>query len=249
MKKNIIFLLFLFVLFICFGCNYNNKYNGKYKELYTVAINSLLWNNGHSFTADRYCDSEINIVEEDEFGRILFTYYEKYYAGGYISFSALLICQKIADKQVYYYENINFIIKDDSEFHQLNNEFDDESIYDLKIFNDWNMKIDLSRCISKEVTDEKMKIPFGDDIKNDIINIYALDEKWYLIYTDFLTYNFDSSMFIFYGYVRCEEENIYFIGVCEIELNIINNITINTIPNPYDYKDELMSLKENVKWS
>ena len=76
--------LYIFIL-ICFviiglvfnGCTYK-EYKGEYPDLYTVAINSILWNNGHSYGADKAVDSNIEVIETDEYGRILFSYYEKY---------------------------------------------------------------------------------------------------------------------------------------------------------------------------
>ena len=91
MKKIVtLSLLNLFILLCITGCKYKG-YSGDYPNLYTVAINSVLWNNGHSFSADKYADSKIEIIDEDKYGRIMFTYYEKYYAGADISFSALKI--------------------------------------------------------------------------------------------------------------------------------------------------------------
>ena len=105
-KIKLIILFPIFILLILTGCTYKG-YTGDYSNLYTVAINSILWNNGHSFSADKYINPHIEIIDEDMYGRVMFTYYEKYYAGANISFSALIICQNSNDKYVFYYEDVN----------------------------------------------------------------------------------------------------------------------------------------------
>ncbi len=45
---------FLYVLIGLKGCY--DGYSGEYPNLYTVAINSILWNNGYSYSADRRAD-------------------------------------------------------------------------------------------------------------------------------------------------------------------------------------------------
>ncbi|MDE6661571.1 MAG: hypothetical protein K2J93_07095, partial [Anaeroplasmataceae bacterium] len=82
----------LVLLFFIFWYNLfkYKEYTGEHPHLYTEAINSLLWTYGHSTAADKFCNSEIEIIEEDEFGRVLFEYNEKYYIGDLV-FSSLLI--------------------------------------------------------------------------------------------------------------------------------------------------------------
>lgn len=149
----------LTVLTGCAACSYKG-YSGNYPDLYTVAINSLLWNKGHSDKIDRFCDSEINILEKDEIGRILYIYYEDYYDGGTISFSSLIIAQYLADDYVYYYEDCNYLIKEQEFYADELSEFSREEIEELKKANDWDKELDLSKCIKKQVVREKQGLPF-----------------------------------------------------------------------------------------
>ena len=86
---------------------YFTGYTGNYPDLYTVAIKSTLhvtgiaWMEGNPF---------IRILDEDEFGRVLFSYSEGYSPfGERIPRYIRLISQKTDSEHVYFYEHINFI--------------------------------------------------------------------------------------------------------------------------------------------
>lgn len=63
MKKILSLLSVLFLLFLN-SCSYNG-YSGGYSDLYTVAVNSVLWLNGYSWGADFECDPQIEKIDED----------------------------------------------------------------------------------------------------------------------------------------------------------------------------------------
>ena len=71
-KLSALVLLLVLTLLILTGCY--SGYSGEHTDLYTVAINSILWTFGHSFGADFPMNSEIEIIEQDQYGRTLFTY-------------------------------------------------------------------------------------------------------------------------------------------------------------------------------
>ena len=108
MKKSVYSGLIILVITIVIlvmsltSCGYKG-YSGHHSESYTVAINSVPWINGFSWTADFVCDPQIEIVEEDEYGRIMFIYHEKFYGGSDIGFAALVISQSSNEKEVFYY--------------------------------------------------------------------------------------------------------------------------------------------------
>jgi len=166
------------------GCNGRFYYEGSYLAQQNIATNSLLgvaggnWENG------------IAIVEEDEYGRSLFLYYDwsvtaaDDYKGGTINphLLGLLISQKSDKKYVHYYSDINFIIKkidrtvgglSMDEYRDLWIEyFSDEEIAALKAKNDWGKPIDEDKCVKTKlrrkarnytetlVSDENMKIAY-----------------------------------------------------------------------------------------
>lgn len=249
MKKiMLIIILPMFILFILIGCAYKG-YSGDYLDLYTVAINSVLWNNGHSFNADKYINPEIIIIDKDMYGRTMFMYYEKYYAGANISFSSLIISQNSNEKEVFYYEDINYIVKEQILYAQDFEEFEDEEIEQLKIANDWDQEINFDKCIKKEIIKSKPDIPNEQKIKNKIINEFDLVRGEYSLFMDFLTSDSRDSNFIIYGYIRInDKDGIYFIGLVESEKESFKEINLLIPSNVFDYKNEFIKFKQTHNW-
>lgn len=75
MKKR--FLLLMPILMLLTSCGYKGHSNNNL-ELYSTAVNSVLLINGYSWNADFECDPQIEIIDKDDYGRVLYTYYEKY---------------------------------------------------------------------------------------------------------------------------------------------------------------------------
>lgn len=167
------FLIFIIIGFVVsFFIIWNNifmykEYTGEHPHLYTEAIHSLLWTYGHSTASDKFCNSEIEVIEEDEFGRVLFEYNEKFYTGD-LFFSSLLIMQAKDENYVYYYEDYNFICEE-REF-MSKAEFYSDDIDKLKEQNDWNKDLDLTKCIKKELQTKKK------ELKELSLNEKKLDE-------------------------------------------------------------------------
>ena len=130
------------------GCKFTG-YKGKYPALYTEAVNSILAIKGYH----SHGSPMIELVEEDSFGRVLFSYYESsHYDEGWPNAFSYLICQKIDETYVYYYPDFNFIIK---EWNHLDVPFSDEEIEDLKNKNDWGKEINEKELIKYEITRKK----------------------------------------------------------------------------------------------
>lgn len=246
--KKIILITIVPICIIIFltGCTYKG-YSGKYPDLYTVAINSVLWNNGHSFGADRYINSQIEIIDKDTYGRTIFIYHEKYYAGADISFSSLIVCQNSNEKNVFYYEDVNYIVKEQAIYTKNTVEFEKEEIEQLKLINDWNQEINFDKCIKKEIVKRKQNIPYENEVKSKIISEFHLINGKYNLFTNFLTNDSDNSKFIMYGCIREKNSYTYFIGL----VNILEEIEIKfLIPtNLFDYKKELITFKKTNGWT
>ena len=134
------------------GCNLllPTGYSGEHPALYTEAVNSLLSVIGwHS-----HGDSRVKIMEEDAFGRVLFSYYDdnSYYCGERII--GYLICQKVDETYVYYYPDYNYIL---NEWNHVDIPFSVEEIEDLKTKNDWGIEINEEKFIKYEITRKKKK--------------------------------------------------------------------------------------------
>lgn len=245
MKKVIsIFLLLLFVSFSLVSCVYK-EYSGNYEDLYTVAINSVLWTNGHSFSADRYTNAKIEIIDTDSYGRTLFTYYEKYYYGADISFSALLVCQSVEQSRVFYYEDVNFIVKEQELYNKNLVSFSDNEIERLKVDNDWNLELNYEKCTSKQITKGKPKIPHDSEIKARAVDEFDLknDNSLFLTY---LTSSSSNSSFIVYGYERTIDT--YFVYLIEQSNGEIQNMALFVPKDVFNYGEEFSEFKRANEW-
>lgn len=233
----------LTVLTGCAACSYKG-YSGNYPDLYTVAINSLLWNGGHSTGADRYCDSEIKVLEKDEFGRILFTYYEKEFGMGTRSIFALIVSQYSEDGYVYYYEDCNYL-NAEPEKHITSQQFSQEEIENLKVENDWDKEINLVKCTKKDIIREKRSLPTDKEAIKEAavlkLNSGAIKENICVFY---LTSD-NKCNFIAYGTVVNVDYELYFVAFVNSEGEIIDWL----IPeNLYAYQEELKNFKQKNGW-
>ena len=245
MKRIILMILLIFIAILT-SCGYSG-YSGKHSDLYSVAANSVLWLNGYSWGADYECDPSIEVIEEDSYGRTMFTYYEKYYKGADISFSALIICQDSNEKEVFFYEDINYIIKKQILYTQNTENFTADEIAYLKLINDWDKEINYDKCVRKDKAKSKQKLSNEKEIQNLIINEFTLVNGEYSLFMDYLTSNIDDSKYILYGYIRkTEQEGICFIGLVENSDDIKLNILVPS--NVYDYKDEFIEFKKLNNW-
>lgn len=245
MRRKILGLMLMCAIMLN-SCGYNG-YSGNNLDLYSVAINSVLWLNGYSWGADFQCDPQIEIIDKDNYGRVMFTYYEKHYKGSDMSFSALIICQGSNNNEVLYYEDINYIVKEQELYSQNIESFGEDQIESLKIINDWNKEINYNKCVRKSKLKNKPKIPNEEEIKKQIVDEFELVDGAYSLYMDFLTTNFDKSKYILYGYIsKNEKEGIYFIGLVENEDAAKIDIIIPS--NEYDCKTEFIKFKELNYW-
>ncbi len=238
-------LLLVAVLTVSSGCDYKG-YSGKDVDLYTVAINSVLWNLGHSSDADRFCDSQIEVIEKDAYGRTLFVYHEKHYVEDSLAFSALIISQYSTDGYVYYYEDNNYIIKEQSPYEINSVNFEQEKIDIIKVLNDWNNELDLSKCTKKEINKKKPNIPTDNEaIKNNVLEELEIkdNKRMHLFY---LTGD-NNGNYLIYGTAKPDAYSyIHFVAFVTSEGEIKEML----VPQePYNYQSELKELKMRNGWT
>ena len=231
---------FSFVLILFAGCGYI-EYSGPHADLYTVAINSVLWNCGHSRKTDFFKDSEIEIIETDEFGRTLYRYEETCYNLRSLWFSALIVSQYTFDDQVYYYEDFNYIVKD----RDISRTFEQDEIEQLKAINDWGKPLNADKCIGKTITNSKPKNAAAEAVKDKLIKEYNLSFGNYGSSIDYLTEDNNSNI-IFYGVIeqRNGEDYIFFVAFVSAD----GDIKLFTPSDLYNYNEELKAFKEENGW-
>ncbi|MDE7380101.1 MAG: hypothetical protein K2N14_03515 [Clostridia bacterium] len=223
------------------GCGHKD-YRGKYPDLYTAAINSVLWNYGHSSGADFYCDSEIEILEKDEYGRTLYTYYEDMHRID--SSSSLIISQYSSEGYVYYYEDKNFCIKKQEPYSAKLQEFSQTEIEYLKSINDWGKELNLDKCTKKEIIRKKQDIPTDTKkIESEAIAIFNLSDTGY-VKLGYLTSDADGN-YIVDGYIGSDTDSIHFVTLLNSEGEVIDWLVPNDL---YNYQEELMNFKQKNGW-
>ena len=129
-------------------------------------------------------DADIYIWEQDDYGRILYSYCEDYSNRVF----ALLINQAYDDTSTFFYPDKNYALTYiDSEYcyegveknHLKNKTYDFYlSVREkLKNDNDWNKPIDLKKCVSYSITNhkviEKDTFQLNKDQCNEILNEYT----------------------------------------------------------------------------
>ena len=237
MKKCYLLLLLLFILFASAGCVYKG-YTGEHRDLFTVGVNSVLWNEGYSSSADLKINPDIEILEQDQYGRTLFIYHEAFYVGpddGNKSIASLIICQSSNEKEVYYYEDVNLIMKMQDWIWPENYNFSDADILKLKELNDWDKDLDLNKCVKKEIIQKKLETPYKKQVSNKIVEEYNASRNSY-----FLTYDKNNKNFIVYG---CG-----FFGIVKCENGTVVDVKIVFPDDICNCIDELVELKKSNGW-
>lgn len=231
--------LFIVAIFVS-GCD-RKTYRGKYPDLYTVAINSVLWNAGHSMGSDFAQQSEIEILEKDAYGRILFTYFESANAK-----SNLIVSQGSQDGYAYYYEDYNFLTKNNG---RQKAEFTEEEKDYLKSINDWDKEVDFGKCVKKKIVKVKQNIPCDTKvIEERIIQYFDASGKIRWMSLKYLTED-SIGNFIIYGQIHIHENDM------PVETNLVvlvkagcEDFEFFTPTEIYNYQDEFKNFKEQNGW-
>lgn len=250
-KVGIILLCSVLALVIIFfacreACRYKG-YSGKHKDLFTVAVNSVLWNNGHSQGAEKFIDSEIEVLETDDYGRVLFTYYEMSYKPSDITYSALLVCQHSDGKFAYYYDDKNYFVKKQKDDALNPIPFSREETDSLKLSNDWGKELDLDKCCRKEITNTKKDVSSYEKKMTQKINEnFNLTDDDYHLFMDYLTADKEGN-FIIYGVVRRlgGYGNLLFVVLIKADES---DFIFFDPDDLYDYSDEFAEFKETNGW-
>ena len=250
MKKALPLIIVALLIFLS-SCEWK-EYSGDYSDLYTVALNSVLWTKGWSGGACYVFDPQIEKIDEDSYGRVVFFYHEEYYKGGDITFAALVICQASDKDVVFYYEDVCHIVKKQPRIVQdVNEVFDAEEIDYLKSINDWNKELDYEKCVRKTIIKNKPKIPDKKELEKQIMNEFNLTDEQCFVFMDYLTSNSDGSKFLIYGeiWMRVKGvDNICFVGLVEKENDSITKLNTFVPSDVYDYKAEFAEFKRANNW-
>lgn len=261
-KAFVLIFTLLISAFLFAGCTYRG-YKGEQPELYSVAWASIPTLSGFRSNGEALYDAVVEVLETDDYGRILFSYSED--VRDYDGFGCyILIMQRTDGEKAYYYSDDCYIYMDYENSNVLI-DVDSSEIEDLKALNDWNEPIDESKC---EVTDIIRKKPEGDIKVNnsyfeEIVREYHEGSGRYIhpknsSFVDYYRFGIsdDYGREIYVVFTSFEEftekteinyEYVFLIVVNpDKSYDSANVIILNDIANP---RDETKQLKAKAGWN
>jgi len=145
-------------IFLCLtACSGDFEYTGDNPELYSVAINSILGIHGYALSSWGPQRPTVRILEEDNYGRVMFLYSED----SYISPVSIVVMQKADEVYAYFYPHYNFF---SDWFFFLEEDPDIESVAALKETNSWNQEMsDASEFVRVRIVRYPEPGPIADE--------------------------------------------------------------------------------------
>lgn len=229
------------------------KYRGKYPELYSVAIHTVLSNAGNSGETN----STIEIIEEDKFGRILFSYTEHRNLFSYI------IIQKNDGVYSYFIEDYNYISNKYNNNYL--NGFTLDQIDELKVNNHWSQELDESNFKSVEIVRRRAKIKtkLNEKVYNEIFLQIATSEGYLgddnlFRYTNVLTTDKYGRILLYVNGINPNKEGLNVDGYpFRYELAMIVNpdgtydetTFFFHVKDIYNTRQEIINLKLSNNWN
>ncbi len=249
MKKTKILCILLLCSYLTSCSLFNNigpTYKGDYPDLYTAAVSSILWCQGHSWGADFTMPSKIELIETDKYGRTLFTYYESKSLIYEKECLALLISQKTENDYVYFYEDVNHFTVEDNGFSLRKYIFSEEQINRLKERNDWNKEINLDKCVKAAVRNSKPDVMIDEQTVRSYIDIPDdIDGSETIYQCEVLRERNDEQ--IFYGEISIlgadGKGTTYFFGYISE-----NDIKLVIVDDPSNCENEFIEFKKTIGW-
>ena len=260
-----LFLLFVFFVFARLGViGPDHRYHrGNYPDLYTVAINSILDSRGYQMYS-LPLPARIHVVETDDFGRMLFLYWESnpHWEFNIISAFSLIISQHSYGGYVYFYPHHNFISVrhmlnlPSSDFvpniSQLEEDFTANAIEELKERNSWNQELNLDYAVRVPIvyTKEDRDGPiYRETLLSAGIEVFELeeDERRSPFFHFFITDAYDRSIYVVHG-ASVGDRRIFVVlfqpdGSFDIDTGAMELLDLQ------HYQDELKALKQQNGWN
>lgn len=260
-KLVLLCLCILFILVFTTGCRSYKGYHGEYPELWTVAVHNLLGTRGYFQQGGIVDESQIKVVEEDSYGRVLFAYTEL----SEVSSINLLIMQKKDDNYAYYYPDycfvsnrvpsrdysvLNYVIDD-----YLSLAFPEKLIERLKEQNDWNKDIDETKCVRREITRAKKEPKIREELLEKLYNIaiHNNDENNTVYkYSIYFTSDSDGRMIFLSAGITSSQTDpkwVYYVFIINRDWSYLEEYYSMRLADLYNYQITLRTLKQLNNWS
>ena len=238
-------------------------YRGDYPAAYTVAINNFFGSSGSGSNGEIVIPSEIETIETDSYGRVLFYYHEGIADEG----CGYGILQKTVDGYVYYYEDDCILCAEDdwdgTGEKTYKEWFTAEELAAFKVRNDWEQEINEEKCTKKTIVskkpEEKLELKEADFEKatNDwlINNGYQIisDKRVCSTKNFFMADDYGREIYCIYvneyrlaGVVK--EPIILAVmfmpdGTCDANVSVIR------IHNMLDYREQMKAFRQENGWN
>lgn len=274
MKRRILSLFLLSVIILTAlismtGCIYRG-YRGDYPELCSMAWANIPALRGVSSNGEISLDPTVIPIEEDEYGRRLFLYFETR-----SNYFYLIISQKTEGRLIYYYPDDCYLpcyFDDDALYHgdigsldEMLSLVSEEDISLLKAENDWGMAINPEKCHSTEIINKKSEgriDPTDTEMEEYVEEYYSLTSRYLhpkntsLVWTvSFVTADdFGRELFFVTSHItdyydKHEVTYYYTLLVVLMPDGSCDCSTIRMADNIYDCADEVKQIKAENGWS
>ncbi|MCL2368367.1 MAG: hypothetical protein FWC72_05170 [Oscillospiraceae bacterium] len=260
MKRLFVLILATLMLLSFVGCT--PAAGGRHPELFVVASHSLLGALGR----DR---EDTIILEEDEFGRVMFAYVGNTVTsdrpGAMFNILAVAIAQRTTRRYSYFYDGVNIIFQEievdcgPSPLPFLSKEFVMEhftegQLEQLKVENSWNEELNEDRFF-------RVRVARGTKTRHmTTVSRETLDEIFQVASDGFdarfrvpLTMDRDGNVIYFIrdGTLRGREWDFYsaFLFMFDRRGNLIEGTGVMGLYDLWDYRDQLREFKEANGWN
>lgn len=239
------------------------KYYGNYPEAYTIAINNLIGATGSE-------SIRCGVVEEDDYGRIMYYYWAPYdgiitadFETEWKSFArcAVLICQRSENESVFFYPNYSFIsfpvenpwattppakrLEEKDYLNEILKAVSEDELRRLKDLNDWNKPFDEAQCTRLEISyksrENLAQSVGGIFVKDDgLVKKSQIEEFYSKIHTE-------SVKRLYYVYLTSDDYNRHIYFARGLNSNDIYTEPYVMLFNPdgsYDMKTGYLEMKD-----
>ena len=238
----------LFLAFSFSSCRYGIlPENAAY---YTEAINSLLWCRGNSSNGDKKYNPQIEIIDRDSFGRVLFSYKEGFSGADYEDLSdlniyAFLIMQAEDDEFVYYYEDINYVCVNFADYRE---DICRCQIDELKVDNDWGKVFNTDKCIRRNKSTKKISSNFDSSV-NSFIESKKKEVGTYLRVCPSGHDSFGRTIISMSEFGRTPWQGRLIVCIIQPDGSVFCSDDYNLTFDYFEYHNNLQALKNEANWN
>ena len=251
MNRRGVFRAFIFLfctLIFLTSCFFDEfEYQGDYPELFSSALGSILGTIGYEPHGLGFIPPTIEILEVDDFGRVLFAYSEDS-TGDTTGFSRLIL-QKTEGEYAYFYPHYNFITN-----RYRSRSFTLEEINALKEANRWNQEMsDNSEFAKVRITRQKEAGPIPDKqlrgVYNDIFTDRQLTRSNNMRYWTIHLRDDNFGRSVYFSEGRSNGRYIFTVLFFHADPIIDSEIGILELSNRFNYQTELRLFMEANGWN